>query len=166
MKPRLDNVVCVVTGAARGIGRAIAERCAIEGARVACLDVSEARLAVAVDEMRGQGMDTRAFVADVGNRNAVHDAFVMIEREFNQPVGALVNNAVWARFLPLAEIDPPTLDRMFAVGLQGSIWTMQAAVPQMQRRGGGTVVNLCSTNGIRGMANSIGPQIESVTIVR
>jgi NAD(P)-dependent dehydrogenase (short-subunit alcohol dehydrogenase family) len=156
MTSRLSNVVCVVTGAARGIGRAIAERCAVEGARVACIDVSEARLTTAIEDMRGHDLDARGFVADIGNREAVHDVFDRIEREFAAPIGALVNNAVWARFQPLMEIDPQTLDRMFAVGLQGSIWTMQAAVPQMQRRGGGAVVNLCSTNGIRGMANSIG----------
>ena len=155
MVAKLQGTVCVVTGAARGIGRAIAERCASEGGRVACLDVSEARLPAAVEEMRAQGFDAQGYVADVGRRDDVHVAFGKIERDFGAPIGVLVNNAVWARFQPLAEIDPGTLDRMFAVGLQGLIWTMQAAAPQMQRRGSGSIINLCSTNAVRGMPNSI-----------
>ena len=68
--------------------------------------------------------------------------FERIESDFGAPVAVLVNNAVWARFQPLAEIDVETLGRMFAVGVDGLIWTMQAAAPQMERRGGGSIVNL------------------------
>jgi 3-oxoacyl-[acyl-carrier protein] reductase len=71
--------------------------------------------------------------------------FARIEAEFTAPVGVLVNNAVWARFQPLAELDPETAERMFAVGVHGLFWTMQAAA-QMERRGGGSIVNLSSVS--------------------
>lgn len=71
---RLDGVVCVVTGAARGIGLAIAERLAAEGGRVAAWDVSERRLEPAVDGLRRQGLDVQGFTCDVGERTAVAQA--------------------------------------------------------------------------------------------
>jgi 3-oxoacyl-[acyl-carrier protein] reductase len=155
MSARLDGVVCVVTGAARGIGLAIAERLGAEGGRVACVDVSARRLEPAVEALQGRGIDARAYAVDVGNRADVGTMFTQIESDFAAPVGVLVNNAVWARFQPLAEIDGETVGRMFAVGLQGLIWTLQAAAPQMQRRGGGAVINLCSTSALQAMPNSI-----------
>jgi 3-oxoacyl-[acyl-carrier protein] reductase len=70
-------------------------------------------------------------------------------------VGVLVNNAVWAKFQPLAQIDDEIADRTFAVGLKALMWTMQAAVPQMRRRGGGAIVNLSSVSATHPQAGSI-----------
>ncbi len=141
---RLEGVVCVVTGAARGIGLAIAERLAAEGALVAAWDVSERRLTPAVAGLRERGLAVQGFTCDVSSRAAVADAMARVEAAFNAPVGVLVNNAVWARFQPLAQIDDEIADRTLAVGLKALLWTMQAAAPQMQRRGGGSIVNIGS----------------------
>jgi 3-oxoacyl-[acyl-carrier protein] reductase len=62
---------------------------------------------------------------------------------------------VWARFGPLAEIDDELADRTLAVGLKALIWTMQAAVPQMQRRGGGSIVNVSSTGAVHPTVHSM-----------
>lgn len=145
----------LVTGAARGIGRAIAERFGREGARLACVDVSSKRLEPAVAELTGEGFETRGYAVDVGRRDDVHAMFGRIESEFGAPVAALVNNAVWARFQPLAEIDAETLERMFAVGVDGLIWTIQAVAPQMERRGGGSIVNLSSVSAFHPAKDSI-----------
>jgi NAD(P)-dependent dehydrogenase (short-subunit alcohol dehydrogenase family) len=142
---RFEGTVCVVTGAARGIGEAIAERLAAEGARVAALDVSERRLTPTVESMRARGLDVRGFACDVGSRASVREAMTAIRKAFGAPVGVLVNNAVWARFGPLEGIDEETVDRTLAVGLKGLIWTTQAVVPQMRERGGGAIVNFSST---------------------
>jgi 3-oxoacyl-[acyl-carrier protein] reductase len=155
MSRRFEGVVCVVTGAARGIGLAMAERLAAEGARVACVDVSAGRLAPAVAQLQAQGAQAQGFVCDVGQRASVQQTMAAIESAWDAPIGVLVNNAVWARFQPLDEIDEETVERMFAVGLQGLIWTLQAAVPQMVRRGGGKVVNLCSTAALQAMPHAI-----------
>lgn len=141
---RLEGVVCVVTGAARGIGLAISERLAGEGALVAAWDVSERRLGPAVASLCERGLPVRGFTCDVGLRAAVSDTMARVESTFGAPVGVLVNNAVWARFQPLAQIDDEIADRTLAVGLKALLWTMQAAAPQMQRRGGGSIVNISS----------------------
>jgi NAD(P)-dependent dehydrogenase (short-subunit alcohol dehydrogenase family) len=152
---RLQNRVCVVTGAARGIGLAIAERFGREGARLACVDVSARRLELTVAELAGKGLDARAFAIDVGRRDDVHAMFRNIEGEFGAPVAVLVNNAVWARFQPLGEIDGETVNRMFACGVEGLIWTTQAVAPQMERRGGGSIINLTSVSAFHPAKDSI-----------
>ncbi len=155
MSARLQDRVSVVTGAARGIGLAIAERFGREGARLACVDVSARRLEPTVAELVSKGLDARAFAIDVGRRDDVHAMFRNIESEFGAPVAVLVNNAVWARFQPLAEIDGETVDRMFACGVDGLIWTTQAVAPQMERRGGGSIINLTSVSAFHPAKDSI-----------
>jgi NAD(P)-dependent dehydrogenase (short-subunit alcohol dehydrogenase family) len=144
VRARLKDRVCVVTGAARGIGLSIA-----------CLDVSARRLAPAVEELKAKGLEARGYAVDVGRREDVRANFEQIEAEFAAPIAVLVNNAVWARFLPLAEIDGETADRMLAVGVQGLFWTMQAAASQMERRGGGSIVNLSSVSAYHPAKDSI-----------
>ena len=155
MNGRIAGKVCVVTGAARGIGLAIATRLAADGGRIACVDRSAERLEAAVAGLVATGAEARGYVVDVGRRNEVHGLFDRVEAEFGAPATVLVNNAVWARFQPLAEIDEQTVDRMFAVGLEALIWTTQAATPQMRRAGGGAIVNLCSTSALQAVAHSI-----------
>jgi NAD(P)-dependent dehydrogenase (short-subunit alcohol dehydrogenase family) len=152
---RLDGVVCVVTGAARGIGYAIAERLAAEGGRVACLDVSKSRTGPAVEQLTKGGAEMRGYSVDVGSRSAVAETATAIERDFGAPVGVLVNNAVWARFPALADIDEEAVDRTLNVGLKALIWTTQAFAPQMQRRGGGSIINLSSTSAVRALTHSM-----------
>jgi NAD(P)-dependent dehydrogenase (short-subunit alcohol dehydrogenase family) len=152
---RFDGTVCVVTGAARGIGHAIAQRLASEGGHVALWDVSERRLGPAVEELRGQRLEVQGFACDVGNRAQVLETMEAVRRRFDAPVGVLVNNAVWARFGALATIDEETADRTLSVGLKALLWTLQAAVPQMRERGGGAVVNLASTAALRPMKDAI-----------
>jgi len=152
---RLEGVVCVITGAARGIGLAIAQRLGAEGALVAAWDVSERRLEPAVEGLREHGVQAQGFVCDVGQRAAVAECMQRVEQHFGVPVGVLVNNAVWARFQPLAEIDEDMVERTLAVGLKALLWTMQASVPQMQRRGGGSIVNLSSTAALNPQTQAI-----------
>jgi 3-oxoacyl-[acyl-carrier protein] reductase len=155
MNARLKDRVCVVTGAARGIGFSIAERFGQEGGRLACVDISARRLEPAVGRLKEMGFDTRGYEVDIGQREAVHAMFGRIEREFDAPVAVLVNNAVFARFEPLQAITVDTAERMFAVGVHGLIWATQAVVPQMERRGGGAIVNLSSVSAFHPAKDSI-----------
>src|SRR5258708_39874564 len=104
MNSRLKDRVCVVTGAARGIGLAIAERFGQEGGRIACVDVSARRLEPAVAEMKSEGFGAGAYGADVRERDHVHALFARIESEFSGPVAGLGDNAAGARFQPLGRV--------------------------------------------------------------
>jgi len=152
---RFVGRVCVVTGAARGIGFSIAERLDREGGLVAALDVSARRLEPAVEDLRARGAQVRGYAVDVSDRAAVRSGFDRIEADFGAPVAVLINNAVWARFEPLADIDEETSRRMLSVGVEGLIWTTQAAAPQMSRRGGGAIVNLTSVSASHPAKHSI-----------
>jgi 3-oxoacyl-[acyl-carrier protein] reductase len=155
MNARLKDRVCVVTGAARGIGLSIAERYGLEGGRLACVDVSARRLEPAVSRLKDMGFETRGYEVDVGRRDDVHALFARVELEFGEPVAVLVNNAVFARFEPLPQIKVDTIERMFAVGVHGLIWATQAVAPQMERRGGGAIVNLSSVSAFHPAKDSI-----------
>jgi 3-oxoacyl-[acyl-carrier protein] reductase len=155
MTPRLKDRVCVVTGAARGIGLSIAERFGRERGRLACVDVSARRLEPAVSQLKDMGVEARGYEVDIGKRDEVHRLFERVEHEFDAPVAVLVNNAVWARFEPLQQIEVDTVERMFAVGVHGLIWATQAVAPQMERRGGGSIVNLSSVSAFHPAKDSI-----------
>ncbi|MDO8703817.1 MAG: SDR family oxidoreductase [Sulfuricaulis sp.] len=145
-----------MTGAARGIGRSIAERLAAEGARVACLDIRADLLEPAVGEMRKGGLDAHAYLVDVGKRDEVHAAMQRIEADLGDPVSILVNNALWVRYQAIEDIDEATLDRIFAVGLKGYIWPTQAAAVQMKRHGSGAVINISSQAALVAFEKAIG----------
>jgi NAD(P)-dependent dehydrogenase (short-subunit alcohol dehydrogenase family) len=155
MSQRFVGRVCVVTGAARGIGLAIAERLGREGGKIAALDVSARRLDPAVEELRAKGIDARSYAVDVSDRAALGSEFERIAREFGAPISVLVNNAVWARFMPLAEIDEGASRKMLSVGVEALFWTTQAAATQMTRNGGGAIVNLTSVSASHPAKNSI-----------
>lgn len=152
---RLQGRVAAVTGAARGIGRAIAERLATDGARVVCMDISATRIEQAVAEMKAAGHDVHARAVDVSQRDAVHACFSALEAELGVPLSVLVNNAAWIRYQAPEAIDNETLDRMLAVGVKALVWTLQAALSQLQRSGQGAVINICSTAALRATADSM-----------
>jgi len=151
----VKGTLCAVTGAARGIGFVIAEHLAAQGARVACLDVSERRLQSVMAKLGGAGSAIRGYHCDVSSRSDVAAVFARIASDFDAPVKVLVNNAMWTRFQPLAEIDDETMERTIAVGLKSLVFTMQAAVPGMKVSGGGSIVNFSSVGALRPVENSI-----------
>jgi NAD(P)-dependent dehydrogenase (short-subunit alcohol dehydrogenase family) len=139
---RLAATRAVVTGAARGIGLAIARRFADEGARVALVDVQADRLKDAATSLG----DVPAVVADLAEpdqaRAAIHDAAGALGG-----LDILVNNAGILLMAPLLEITPEDWDRTFAVNVRSMLCTIQAAVPYFQEAGGGKIVNLASMGG-------------------
>jgi 3-oxoacyl-[acyl-carrier protein] reductase len=143
---RLADKVAIVTGAGSGLGKCMAETYAREGARVAVLDINEdAARAVA----RGIGNAASAVRCDVTNAADIAAA-VKTTRDAFGGVDILVNNAgVTHRNKPVLEIDEAEFEWVFAVNVKGVFLFSQAVIPAMRAQGGGVIINIGSTAGLR-----------------
>jgi NAD(P)-dependent dehydrogenase (short-subunit alcohol dehydrogenase family) len=139
--------VALVTGAARGIGLAVAKRFLAEGWRVALLDIEGELLWKSVEAL-GAASHTLGLHCDVSDAKAVASAVAEIERRFGR-LDALVNNAGIAVFAPLLETSDDDWDRVLAVNLTGPFLCTKAAAPLMREHGGGAVVNITSISAVR-----------------
>ena len=139
--------VALVTGAARGIGLAVAKRFLADGWRVALLDILEEQLKKSVAALELPD-DTLALCCDVSDAEAVARACAGIERRFGR-LDALINNAGVAVFEPLMEASEADWSRVLAVNLTGPFLCTKAAVPLMRHHGGGAIVNITSISGLR-----------------
>jgi NAD(P)-dependent dehydrogenase (short-subunit alcohol dehydrogenase family) len=142
-----SHKVALVTGAARGIGLAVAKRFLAEGWRVALLDILGEPLAKSVATLASPGA-TLALTCDVSDADAVAAACAEIERRFDR-LDALINNAGVAVFEPLMETSEADWSRVLAVNLTGPFLCTKAAVPLMRHHGGGAIVNITSISGLR-----------------
>jgi NADP-dependent 3-hydroxy acid dehydrogenase YdfG len=145
--------VAVVTGAASGIGYAVAARAAAEGMTVVLADIDERKLSDAVAALRGTGADVRSVWVDVSERDSVTD----LARRVRDDVGdawLLVNNAGVYLSAPFAEM--PSADWEFVVGvnLWGVVHGMQAFLPGMVERDSGHIVNTSSIDGLVTVRNA------------
>lgn len=148
---RLGGKTAFVTGAASGIGRAIAFALASEGAKVALVDVNEKLLEEAMKE--GEGLDLIPILCDVSDRSAVHAKLGWFANKAGG-LDILVNNAVSYHFAPLVDFEPDIIDKLLGVGLKGTYWTLQAATPHLIARGGGSIINLSSATVYVAFANN------------
>ncbi|MEH3159226.1 MAG: SDR family oxidoreductase [Sphingomonas taxi] len=153
MAGELADRVAIVTGASRGLGRAIAELFVAEGARVAVLDLKQPWAAAVAEEINAGGGSAIGIGCDVADRDAVHAAVAETLAAFGR-LDVLVNNAMWNRYEPIAAIEPDTFDRMTRIGMGGIVWGIQAAAPAM-REHGGSIVNIGSMAGRLGSPNAL-----------
>ena len=144
--------VALVTGAAAGIGLAIARRLAKAGYDIAIADVDSGGAERAAQELRGDGRRTTAIACDVGDRAA---AFRMAETAGRAlgDVDLLVNNAGIARLGPLASFPEADWRELFRVNVDGVFFCCQAVLPRMAARRQGNIVNIASWNGKLGAPN-------------
>ena len=143
---RLDNKVALVTGAGSGIGQCIAETYAREGARVALSDIDfDAAKAAA----RAIGNDAVALHCDVAKKAAFEVAVADTLSAFGR-LDILVNNAGTTHInKPMLDITEDEYDRTFAVNVKGVFFGCQAVVPVFRKQGGGVIINIGSTAGLR-----------------
>jgi D-sorbitol dehydrogenase (acceptor) len=146
---KLESKVAIVTGGARGIGAAIAERFAGEGARVVIADILGPEAGATA---RALGRDAIAVTLDVTRRSSI-DAMVAQVVAAAGRIDILVNNAAIFDMAPLLEITEESYDRQFAINVKGLLFTLQAVAAQMVKQGqGGKIVNFSSQAGRRGEA--------------
>ena len=146
---RLEGKTALITGAARGIGRAFAEAYAEEGARVAIgdIDVDGAEAAA-----RAIGHGAFAIPLDVGDQTSIDAAVEAVVAEAGG-IDILVNNAALFDLAPIAEISRQSYDRLFTVNVAGTLFTLQAVARAMVAKGeGGKIINMASQAGRRGEA--------------
>ena len=145
----LDGKVAVVTGAARGIGRAIAQRYVAEGARVVLADLNEGGAEAAAAEIGGGAV---GLALDVTRQDSIDAAVAAVVARFGR-LDILVNNAGIFDMAPIREITRESYRRVYAVNVEGLLFTMQAAARQMIAQGdGGRIINFASQAGRRGEA--------------
>lgn len=146
----LDGQVAVVTGASRGIGRAIAMTLAGAGARIALLARDPDSLATTARACDPTGNDVHTAAVDVTDPAAVGAAVAGVEERFGR-IDLLVNSAgaIESAEGPLWEADPDDWWRVFEVNVRGVALMLRAAIPGMVQRGSGRVVNMASGMGVR-----------------
>jgi 3-oxoacyl-[acyl-carrier protein] reductase len=143
---KLNGKVAIVTGAASGFGRAIAERFALEGARVVLADINGA----GVREVAGELGDSAVAVTCDVSRKADVDAMVRAATDAFGGLDIMVNNAgTTHKNQPLLEVGEAEFDRIYAVNVKSIYLSTLAAVPRMEKKGGGTIINVASTAGVR-----------------
>lgn len=144
---KLEGKITLVTGGARGIGRAICEAYAAAGAKVAVADLNEEDARDTAAAIGGM-----AVVMNVADPASISAGVATVERAWGG-IDILVNNAGIFNMASIDNITPEDYRRQFDVNVGGTIFACQAVVPSMKRRGGGVIVNLASQAGRRGEAN-------------
>jgi NAD(P)-dependent dehydrogenase (short-subunit alcohol dehydrogenase family) len=151
--PGYQGKVAVVTGAASGIGYAVAARAAAEGMTVVLADIDAPRLEGAARSLREGGADARAMVADVSDRDSVTDLARRVAQEAGE-VWLLVNNAGVYLSAPFTEMPAADWEFVLGVNLWGVVHCLQAFLPGMLERDSGHVVNTSSIDGLVTVRNA------------
>ncbi len=151
---KLQDRTAVVTGAGQGIGRAIAERYAQEGAKVAVVDINEANIKQAVNGILEAGGTAMPVVCDVSSREQVNAAAAAIAQELG-PISILVSNAGVTRPAMLWKMTDEQWETVLGVHLGGSFYWLQAVVGPMREARGGNIIFTTSGAGLIGSVGQI-----------
>lgn len=152
MSKSLINKAALVTGAAQGIGRAIALRLAEDGANIAIVDLKEEKMSAVAKEVQSLGRKATIFVADVKDRDQVYMAIDHAERELGG-FDIMVNNAGIVQVQPFSEVTPQEVEAITKVNIGGVIWGIQAAAKKFKTRNTrGKIINAASIAGHNGYA--------------
>jgi len=149
----LQGKVALVTGAGKGIGRAVALALAAEGVNVGLLARTNSDLQSLAAEIATHGVKTCSVVADVADRAAMEAAAAQIAQELG-PVDILINNAGIGHFAKFMEMEPAQWEHIIQVNLMGTYYATRAVLPDMIARQTGDIINISSTAGQRGAAGT------------
>ena len=146
---RLFGKTVLVTGAGRGIGEAIARKCAMEGAQVALCDLDRHTVQEAAELLRSEGRLAAAFPVNVADAESVA-AMVSSVKSYFGPIDALVNNAGIVQDAQLKNMSDDQWDKVIAVNLTGVYRCTRAVVDTMVEQGGGSIITMSSVVGLYG----------------
>ena len=148
----LDGKVALITGAARGIGKAIALKYASEGADVAFTDlVIDENAQKTVDEIAAYGHKVKAYASNAANFEETHQVVEQIKADFGK-IDILVNNAGITKDGLMLKMTEQQWDAVLAVNLKSAFNFIHACVPVMMRQKGGSIINMSSVVGVHGHA--------------
>lgn len=145
---RLNDRVAVVTGAGSGIGRAIAQRFADEGARVVCADISLETAQATADSIASNERQVIAIATDVTEIDQVERMVEQSITTFGQ-LDILVNSAGAVSIAPFLEVNAQDFQRLMKVNVEGTLYCAQSAAREMSKRGYGRIINIASIAGQR-----------------
>ncbi len=150
---KLTDKVALVTGAGRGIGKAVAEAYAREGAKLALCGRTASEIDATVKQLRSLGSQVSGWVCDVSLEQPVKDFVAKVENQFGR-IDILVNNAgVMTRPTPMINLEVKKWDYTIAVNLRGPFLITQAVLPIMMRQKCGSIINVSSMIGRGAYAN-------------
>ena len=145
----------VITGAAVGIGRAAALQFAKKGANVAALDLNEEKLNILKNEISMYSDKVKSFLCDVSDQQAVKDIFSQITAEFGR-IDILVNNAaLWRQWSLMEETQVDIWKQYLDINVMGTVYCINAVLPQMKQQKSGRIINIASVAGVYGNANMV-----------
>ena len=147
----LKNKNALITGAGKGIGKAVAIALAKEGVNVILVARTQADLDQVAQEVNALGVKSLTLIADVANIDSVNTAVEKALSEF-KTIDILINNAGIAAFGKFLELEPEAWERIIQVNLMGTYYATRAVLPNMIERQTGDIINISSTAGLSGNA--------------
>jgi len=149
----LSEQAILITGAGRGLGRAMAVRLAQHGAAVGLVDIDAAGCAATEQQIRAAGGRASSYAADASDRAAILAAASEFARAHGG-LDAVINNAMLLRYEPVGTITEAVADQMLGVGIKGAIWGVQALLANMKTDRSTAIVNMGSPVAERGYPNT------------
>ena len=153
---RFTDKTAVVTGAARGIGRAVALKFAMEGARVVALDINTEELTRLKGELEAYTSDVLCLTCDISDEAAVNAAAEQVYARFGKAEILVNNAALWKYHAPFMDVPTEMWKKFFDVNVMGTMYVTRAFLGSMVENGYGRIINVASVAGVYGM-NSMAP---------
>jgi 3-oxoacyl-[acyl-carrier protein] reductase len=153
MAQALKGKIAFITGAGRGIGKAVAISLANEGVNVGLLARTEEALKEVVTEVEALGVKAAYATVDVSSLEEVNEAVATLTKELGK-ADILINNAGIGKFESLLDMNPEEWKKIIDVNLMGPYYVTRAVLPQLIEKNSGDIINISSTNGLNGAATS------------
>jgi 3-oxoacyl-[acyl-carrier protein] reductase len=152
---RFENKVAVITGAAVGIGKGVAVKFALEGAKVVAIDINKEKLEALKNEIEKVGGSVLTLVCDVSDEKAVNEAFDIVRRQLGK-INILVNNAaLWRDTCSFVDSTTELWKRYLDINIMSVVYCTRAALTDMIESGWGRIINVASVAGVYGNAKMV-----------